>query len=93
MGARALTLALSSTEMAAGAGVKWRRAPFPPKTHRRPGESTAQSPSLPSSSLWTFLTLSSAEIGEFLRSSHRGAAETNLSRNHEVAGSIPGLTQ
>ena len=27
------------------------------------------------------------------RSSHRGAAETNLTRNHEVAGSIPGLTQ
>ena len=26
-------------------------------------------------------------------SSRRGAAETNLSRNHEVAGSIPGLAQ
>ena len=26
-------------------------------------------------------------------SSHRGAVETNLTRNHEVAGSIPGLTQ
>ena len=26
-------------------------------------------------------------------SSHRGAAETNLTRNHEVAGSIPGLAQ
>ena len=26
-------------------------------------------------------------------SSHRGAAEMNLTRNHEVAGSIPGLTQ
>ena len=26
-------------------------------------------------------------------SSHRGAAETNWSRNHEFAGSIPGLTQ
>ena len=25
-------------------------------------------------------------------SSHHGAAETNLTRNHEVAGSIPGLT-
>jgi len=28
-----------------------------------------------------------------LRSSHHGAAETNLTRNHEVAGSIPGLAQ
>ena len=27
------------------------------------------------------------------RSSHCGTAETNLTRNHEVAGSIPGLTQ
>ena len=27
------------------------------------------------------------------RSSHRGAAEMNLTRNHEVAGSIPGLIQ
>ena len=26
-------------------------------------------------------------------SSHLGAAETNLTRNHEVAGSIPGLAQ
>ena len=26
-------------------------------------------------------------------SSHRGAAETNLTENHEVAGLIPGLTQ
>ena len=26
-------------------------------------------------------------------SSHHGAAETNLIRNHEVVGSIPGLTQ
>ena len=25
--------------------------------------------------------------------SHHGAAETNLTRNHEVAGSIPGLAQ
>ena len=29
---------------------------------------------------------------EVLWSSHRGAAEMNLTRNHEVAGSIPGLT-
>ena len=27
------------------------------------------------------------------RNSHRGAAETNPPRNHEVAVSIPGLTQ
>jgi len=26
-------------------------------------------------------------------SSHHDAAETNLTRNHDVAGSIPGLTQ
>ena len=29
----------------------------------------------------------------YLRSSRHGAVEMNLSRNHEVAGSIPGLTQ
>ena len=29
---------------------------------------------------------------KFLGSSHRGAAETNATRNHEVAGSIPGLS-
>ena len=27
------------------------------------------------------------------RSSHHGATETNMTRNHEVAGSIPGLAQ
>ena len=27
------------------------------------------------------------------RSSHHGAAETNVTKNHEVTGSIPGLTQ
>ena len=27
------------------------------------------------------------------RSSHRGTGETILTRNHEVAGSIPGLSQ
>ena len=27
------------------------------------------------------------------KGSHHGAAETNPTRNHEVAGSIPGLTQ
>ena len=30
---------------------------------------------------------------EPLGSSHRGAVEMNLTRNHEVAGSISGLTQ
>ena len=30
---------------------------------------------------------------EFFRSSHRGAAEMNLTRNHEVLDSIPGLAQ
>ena len=28
-----------------------------------------------------------------MRSSRRGAAETNLTRSHEVSGSIPGLAQ
>ena len=28
-----------------------------------------------------------------MRSSHCGAAETNLTRSHEVAGSIPGIAQ
>ena len=28
-----------------------------------------------------------------LGSSHHGTAETNLTRNHEVGGSIPGLSQ
>ena len=32
-------------------------------------------------------------ISILLRSSRRGTAETNLTRNHEVAGSIPGLAQ
>ena len=27
------------------------------------------------------------------RSSHRGTSESNLTRNHEVVGLIPGLTQ
>ena len=37
------------------------------------------------------LTLSDFKI--YYRSCHRGAAETNLTRNHEVAGLIPGLAQ
>ena len=32
-------------------------------------------------------------IRKKLRSSRRGASETNLTRNHEVVGSIPGLAQ
>ena len=32
------------------------------------------------------------KIEDFL-SSHRGAAETNPTRNNEVSGSIPGLAQ
>ena len=32
-------------------------------------------------------------ISSLFRSSHRGTAETNLTRNHEVVGSIPDLTQ
>ena len=40
-----------------------------------------------------------AQTGEFLakdhrdRSSHYGAAEMHLTRNHEVEGSVPGLAQ
>ena len=30
---------------------------------------------------------------KFTRNSHRGAVETNLTRNHEIAGSIPDLAQ
>ena len=30
---------------------------------------------------------------KILRSSRHGAVETDLTRSHEVAGSIPGLTQ
>ena len=29
----------------------------------------------------------------YLGNSRRGAAETNLARTHEIAGSIPGLAQ
>ena len=32
-------------------------------------------------------------INKVFRSSHHGAVETNLTRNHEVAGSIPDLAQ
>ena len=36
---------------------------------------------------------SSRDLKKFFRSSHCGAVETNLTRNFEVAGSIPGLAQ
>ena len=39
------------------------------------------------------LQLSKKRLRQRLRCSHHGAAETNLTRNHEVAGSIPGLAQ
>ena len=40
-----------------------------------------------------FRTSHSSPIKMYSRSSHCGAAETNPTRNHEVAGSIPGLAQ
>ena len=33
------------------------------------------------------------KLSSSLGSSHHGSMETNLSRNHEIAGSIPGLAQ
>ena len=33
------------------------------------------------------------EVKKPIRSSHHGTAETNPTRNHEVVGSIPGLTE
>ena len=35
----------------------------------------------------------SSRTGRNCRSPHNGAVETNLTRNHEIAGSIPGLAQ
>ena len=32
-------------------------------------------------------------VYKIVGSSHRGTAEMNLTRNHEVVGAIPGLTQ
>ena len=32
-------------------------------------------------------------LGRIIRRSHHGTVETNLTRNHEVVGSIPGLAQ
>ena len=46
--------------------------------------------------LIAFLTVINKSMTVKIRikgSSHRGAAETNLTRNHEVVGSIPGLAQ
>ena len=49
---------------------------------------------------WSKLDLKRGRITEVLKalikslgSSYCGTAETNLTRNHEVEGSIPGLTQ
>ena len=39
------------------------------------------------------LKIESDDKSRYFRSSHRDAVEMNLTRNHEVAGSIPGLTQ
>ena len=38
-----------------------------------------------------FSTPDVLKLKVIFRSSHGGAAETNLTRNHEVSGSIPGL--
>ena len=35
----------------------------------------------------------SSRMCKLLESSHHGAAEMNLTRNNEVAGSIPGISQ
>ena len=37
--------------------------------------------------------LNSFKVYFISRSSHRGAAEMNLTRNNEIGGSIPGLDQ
>ena len=39
------------------------------------------------------LGIKKAEKNITSRCSHRGSVETNLTRNHEFAGSIPGLAQ
>ena len=39
------------------------------------------------------LQICQAEQKNFSRISHHGAVETNPTRNHEVSGSIPGLSQ
>lgn len=41
----------------------------------------------------TSLIIREMQIKTTMRSSHRGAVETNLTRKHEVAGLIPGLAQ
>ena len=42
---------------------------------------------------WTIKPGHSRKTKSNLGSSHRGAAEMNSTRNHKVAGSIPGLAQ
>ena len=43
------------------------------------------------SSRWNKLRIGQHCLNNVGRSSRRGAVETNATRNHEVAGSIPGL--
>ena len=43
--------------------------------------------------LINFILLENINIESEHGSSHRGAAETNLSRKHEVVGSIPGFAE
>ena len=73
-------------ERAGGSGEGlWRWDYFPTLTTRK-GLVSKVLPSPPGLSFLSF------KMGLF-RSSRHGAAETNLTRNHEVAGSIPGLAQ
>ena len=49
---------------------------------------------MPHVCLWEFLQLNKSGLKKKkqMQSSCRGSAETNLTRNHEVESSIPGLT-
>ena len=53
---------------------------------------TTQNSNLKHSSILIF-SMWFGDLNTGLRSSHLGTAKTNLTRNHEVAGSIPGLSQ
>ena len=44
-------------------------------------------------SLWPSLSLYFPIFKMEMRSSHHGAVEMNPTRNHEIAGSMPGLAQ
>ena len=50
-------------------------------------------PKMIASSFYTVLAYRSSRKNALFWSSHRGASETNPTRNHEVAGSLPGLAQ